>query len=665
MLIRYRFLLVRYQLDRILREDDPQDALNTLENLPTDLSDAYAGIIERIQANNALDLAFRVFSWLYYTQKPFRMGELIEVLSFQKGNKELNPKLFISEKVLLRRCEGLVLYDHMSDEMRFAHFTVFEYIRNHHVQNLLKSIELSKVCLRYLMMSAERFQDPSGTVERGQFIALKFIKRAFSSWAMWAREEGENDVGLWELLIQYHESPETLLRLHWIYPSLMGDLYRRFWKCSNSGCQGWSILQFLVLSGCTKMCETLFDIGCDSNLPTIPATLGQCISSLAQFCKSNLDRKCEVQGTALHFAAQEHDDLFRLLVHHGANVNETDSRGDTPIHIAAARGSVSKLSVLCTAGVDLSSVDNLLFHAALSRSHDCVQFLLGKGCPIECSESNSNNSAAHIAASGPLETFKLLVKAAPHLVNQQNIGGIAPLHFASVQNDHRNLEFLLSIPDIELSVQNGRGDTPLHYAASVGNIQTTMLLLDAGANPDLKNSQGDTPLETALLSANTQVAHALFSRVEGSKTASELKSPVSQRQWLLSMLLPRIERNPKAYRYYIAVGRIYAEDGNLELAGQYFDQSVHVLMMSEGELGHTNGNEISFWCRECLTSNDVPRCARYHCLTCPDDPPGHNICEPCFQFMQTYPPKFFNDHTFHRIPSKTYPSSISAFIARH
>ena len=109
-------------------------------------------------------------------------------------------------------------------------------------------------------------------------------------------------------------------------------------------------MHFLVLGGLTKMCEILFDIACDSDpwrLPTTQASIAERIGSLAKFCKS--DRKCEVHGAAIHFSAWENDDdLFHLLLRHGANVNEIDSEGRKPIHIAAGRGSLSKLTLLCT-----------------------------------------------------------------------------------------------------------------------------------------------------------------------------------------------------------------------------------------------------------------------------------------------------------------------------
>ncbi|CAN0387427.1 unnamed protein product, partial [Ectocarpus fasciculatus] len=41
------------------------------------------------------------------------------------------------------------------------------------------------------------------------------------------------------------------------------------------------------------------------------------------------------------------------------------------------------------------------------------------------------------------------------------------------------------------------GDTPLHAAATTGNIDSTRLLLDRGADPLRRNAHGETPLDVA------------------------------------------------------------------------------------------------------------------------------------------------------------------------
>jgi len=68
--MKYRFLLVKYQMNRIVDADDPLDILDILENLPADLSEAYSIILERIRAKKRLDSAYRIFSWLYHATRP-------------------------------------------------------------------------------------------------------------------------------------------------------------------------------------------------------------------------------------------------------------------------------------------------------------------------------------------------------------------------------------------------------------------------------------------------------------------------------------------------------------------------------------------------------------------------------------------------------------------
>ncbi len=53
------------------------------------------------------------------------------------------------------------------------------------------------------------------------------------------------------------------------------------------------------------------------------------------------------------------------------------------------------------------------------------------------------------------------------------------------------------------------GNTPLHDAANVGDIETVKALLYAGADWDAENQKGDTPLYLATLNRYEEIVNIL------------------------------------------------------------------------------------------------------------------------------------------------------------
>jgi hypothetical protein len=84
---------------------------------------------------------------------------------------------------------------------------------------------------------------------------------------------------------------------------------------------------------------------------------------------------------------------------------------------------------------------------------------------------------------------------------------IAALHSGSVKLVRK----LLKITPI--GVTNNRGDTVLHEAAVVGNIEMAELLLDKDEDLiDVKNKRGETPLFRAAASGQTEMVELLAGR---------------------------------------------------------------------------------------------------------------------------------------------------------
>jgi len=82
--------------------------------------------------------------------------------------------------------------------------------------------------------------------------------------------------------------------------------------------------------------------------------------------------------------------------------------------------------------------------------------------------------------------------------------GITAVHYATFHPE--NLSILVSIAEQRnmlslLVVVDGRGYTPLHYAASCGCIKSVQILVSYYKSVNIQNSDGDTPLHLSIKSS--------------------------------------------------------------------------------------------------------------------------------------------------------------------
>ena len=90
----------------------------------------------------------------------------------------------------------------------------------------------------------------------------------------------------------------------------------------------------------------------------------------------------------------------------------------------------------------------------------------------------------------PAEEIQAFVDANPGCQNSQDPGnGNFPLHIAA-QNGHRDLVRQLIEIGVNINAQNGTGATALHMAKAYDYFWSARLILEGGADPELKNNDG-------------------------------------------------------------------------------------------------------------------------------------------------------------------------------
>lgn len=175
-------------------------------------------------------------------------------------------------------------------------------------------------------------------------------------------------------------------------------------------------------------------------------------------------------SNALSLAARQNDvnNVARLL--QSLNPNCVDNRGWTSLHEAAYFDSYDSMLLLLKAPRIRPRAETHEGHTAL--------YLACKNC---CS----------------IKTIKALLDAVRNIANYGSTEGVTPLHIAATQGNVELIQLLLEYNAI-INVQDFDGDTPLHEAALAGQHKALITLLYAGADPEITNSPGGfTPFHLA------------------------------------------------------------------------------------------------------------------------------------------------------------------------
>jgi hypothetical protein len=166
------------------------------------------------------------------------------------------------------------------------------------------------------------------------------------------------------------------------------------------------------------------------------------------------------------------------LLEEGAKVNSRDRNGDSPLNMAAAKGNAELVDVLLKAGADVNLANiagvTPLMGAAFSANPDIFRKLLAAGAKFEPLDRVKKNAATYAAASGCTPCLGELLRAGS-IVN-------APLE--------NQLTLLM-------------------WAAAYGHEATVRLLLEQGADRNLKDNRGKTAADMAREGNHLAVAKLL------------------------------------------------------------------------------------------------------------------------------------------------------------
>ena len=181
------------------------------------------------------------------------------------------------------------------------------------------------------------------------------------------------------------------------------------------------------------------------------------------------EKNKQIDRAFLHASAAGNLEAVKTLIDHDANYYVKNKDGMNALDIAASLG-----------------------------KKDIVQYFLEKKY---FGNESINMALLYTAVSGNTEIFQMLLDHGANIFIKNN----EQLNILHIASKHGHYEFLNHVLDKRSSIKDYinnpdvRGNTPLHYSASSGDIRIFQMLLDNGANLKLTNSQGTNPLHIAAI----------------------------------------------------------------------------------------------------------------------------------------------------------------------
>ncbi|CAF3394398.1 unnamed protein product [Rotaria sp. Silwood1] len=246
------------------------------------------------------------------------------------------------------------------------------------------------------------------------------------------------------------------------------------------------------------------------------------LAILQKFMDYRVDIDCidEQQRTPFMWAASAGNiEELRLLYKYGANQLHVDKDSLSALHCAANHGHLSCIHMLVehykcpTEGQDINGCTALFYTIMHNHSNACQLLLDLKANPNH--KDNRGRTPSHYAiCNGNLECLKCLIKSNANIW-LKNKRGDCPIHelintlsLNKIRNQKIEysqifavIRYIFQIYPNKINIQNDEHRTPLHLAASLGDIDTCQVLIECGAkiNSFVRNLAGDylTPYDLA------------------------------------------------------------------------------------------------------------------------------------------------------------------------
>ncbi|KAM6479217.1 ankyrin repeat-containing domain protein [Trichoderma sp. SZMC 28011] len=445
------FLIVRLHVDALAQLPTVGHVRQALRNLPEKLDVIYERAMERIetQSDAVQKLAKKVLSWLIYARRVLSAAELRHAVAVEPKTQQLNEEFIPDKEILGSICAGLVTFDAESDAVRLAHYTMQEYFeRDGKYWFQDAEAHIATACITYI--SFDVFEDWKVNIQqrKQKFTLYQYAVKFFGEHARAAPEASH----LKQLVLDFLGNDAK------IYSA--SDMMER-------------------IHGVPKAIHLAAFFGLES--------------IIAHFLENEHDTNAsDFLANTLHWAVEgECTGAMKLLIDHGAEIDQQDIHSRTPLLRACYGGKKDAVKLLLENGADVECVDDYeasaLGIAVRDDREGIVKLLLENGADANSMSDNEPMLYTPIIRNQE-GIVKLLLE---HGADANTMLDEEPMLYKAVSRAYNGIVKLLLEHGADADTMFG--DEPMLHVAIFHNYEGIIkLLLEHGA--DVNSMFNDEPM---------------------------------------------------------------------------------------------------------------------------------------------------------------------------
>ncbi|QPC63066.1 hypothetical protein HYE67_005297 [Fusarium culmorum] len=579
-----QFLWLRLQEESLRNGMNMKNLRSVVESTPLGLEALYEREWSRIVKSPDYDRIISLLRWAAFVFTPLNVTEITEAVLI--GDFDDFPLDDLPDEIdddyveteIVGLCAPLIQMIHRCEDkgtgssaarqtVHLAHFSVKEFLltqlpapgaiqANTSLVSQYQHTLLATACLQYINFEntwADTADDvaPPGAVLRGY---------AGNAWSLHFNSGLTSDETAMNLVTALFDEENSVwgrwrswyhMQLSNIVEQGNANVFTR-WMTENSGPISYAIAMGLDFIADKLIPEYISGVRDMADLDRVAILISRDSgrqNMLEKLLKSGVSAKvAETDGTSILYLAAccNSSQVVQILIDSGADVAATNREGLTPLHVAQ-NADIAKILLQSGAIVDARANDGRtpLHRAVDSDILEVVDILLDMGATVDARDEMDFTPLHSACGRGCLEAAKRLIAKGASLVGVIHMAcatghnkvvqllvhkgacieeiwkGTSAIQLAACAGELETTELLLEL-GANIHTEDGYGNPLLHLVCRQGHTQIIKALIDAGADIEKLNALGFAPLAVSCYNGHLDVANALIAA--GSKISSIIKS---------------------------------------------------------------------------------------------------------------------------------------------